>query len=82
MPGSLEELRNRIDEVDRQLARLLEERLRLCREIGEAKARQGAPLRDPAREDEVLSRVPPRLRRIFRVIIDECIDVQRSVVRG
>ena len=82
MPRSLEELRSKIDEVDKQLARLLEERLRLCREIGEAKARVGAPLRDPAREEEVLSRVPPRLKRIFKAIIEECIEVQRGAVEA
>lgn len=53
----LEESRARIDELDELIASLINERLMLCKEIGEEKKRMNKPVRDGKREQEVLSRV-------------------------
>lgn|GEM_PF-442274 len=53
----LEESRARIDELDELIASLINERLTLCQEIGEAKKRMNKPVLDDKREKEVLSRV-------------------------
>lgn len=82
MEERLRELRSRIDELDSILLRLLEERLRVCSEIGALKAELGTPLRDPVREEEVLSRVPQQLRPVFKAIIDSCVSVQEDAVTG
>ena len=51
----LQELRGELDGLDRELTALLERRLALAREIARAKAQRGLPVRDAAREAQVLS---------------------------
>jgi chorismate mutase/prephenate dehydratase len=53
----LRELRTRIDALDRRIVGLLNERAELARAAGEEKALLGQPVRDEAREREVLLRV-------------------------
>lgn len=53
----ISELRSRIDSLDAEIAKLLKERFGLCREIGHIKKESNLPLRDLAREKEVLKRV-------------------------
>ena len=50
-------LRERVDEVDRELIRALNERARIVQEIMALKAEGGAPVYDPKREEEILQRV-------------------------
>jgi chorismate mutase/prephenate dehydratase len=54
---SLEELRNRIDEIDLQLVKLLNERARVVVEIGKFKNKTANPVYAPDREKEVLARI-------------------------
>ncbi|MEM2963825.1 MAG: prephenate dehydratase [Candidatus Bathyarchaeia archaeon] len=53
----LTRLRELMDELDDKLLGLLRSRVDLSRRIGELKKRSGMPVRDPAREREVLKRV-------------------------
>ncbi len=53
-PESIEDWRRRIDEIDRQLVELLNERARCAIEIGRLKRAVGLPLYQPDREKEVL----------------------------
>ena len=50
----LDEWRSRIDEIDRQLLRLLSQRAELSLEIGRAKRQSGEPVLVPEREQEIL----------------------------
>ena len=54
---SLEELRNRIDELDYQLVKLLNERARVVVEIGKFKNKTDKPVYSPDREKDVLARI-------------------------
>ena len=54
---SLEELRQRIDELDDQLVQLLNERARIVVEIGKLKNKTDKPVYAPDREKEVFARV-------------------------
>mgnify|MGYP000011620354 CR=1 FL=1 len=54
--NSLDDLRNRINEVDREILRLLSKRVELARKIGELKKMKGIPIVDYERELEVLAR--------------------------
>jgi prephenate dehydrogenase/chorismate mutase len=54
---ALDDVRRRIDEVDVQLAALLAERLALSGEIADVKAELNISIKDPSRENEVLTRV-------------------------
>ena len=54
---SLDDLRNRIDNIDRQLVELLNERAQVVIEIGKLKSKTDAPVYAPDREKQVLTKV-------------------------
>ncbi|WP_187647207.1 prephenate dehydratase [Nitrosophilus labii] len=53
----LEELRKRIDEIDDKLLELLNERMKIVKEVGELKNKTRAPIYRPEREQEILNRL-------------------------
>jgi len=74
----LERLRQAIDEVDADLVRLLDQRARLARQVGDLKAEKQLEVYAPARESQVFKRVfglssgdfpRPGLEAVFREII-------------
>jgi chorismate mutase / prephenate dehydratase len=84
-PEELDDLRLRIDAVDEEIVRLLDERARLARRIGEIKLAKGLEAYAPARERKVLDRVSslsrgefPRtgLHAVFREIISCSISLE------
>ncbi len=54
---SLEELRKKIDELDHQLVKLLNERARVVVEIGKLKNKTDKPVYSPDREKNVFARI-------------------------
>jgi len=54
---SLEELRKKIDELDHQLVKLLNERARVVVEIGKLKSKTDKPIYAPDREKDVFARI-------------------------
>jgi chorismate mutase len=79
------ELRERVDEVDRELIRALNERARIVQEIMSLKAERGAPVYDPKREEEILRRVVEQnegpiydssMRDIFELILHRIRDLE------
>jgi chorismate mutase len=79
------ELRERVDEVDRELIRSLNERARIVQEIMALKAEAGAPVYDPKREEEILQRVVEQnegpiydssMRDIFELILHRIRDLE------
>jgi 3-deoxy-7-phosphoheptulonate synthase/chorismate mutase len=88
----IEDLRSRVDEVDRELIRILNERARIVQEIVEIKAEAGKPLFDPRREEEILQKVAEQnkgpiydtsMREIFELILHRIrdLEVQREEFR-
>jgi len=82
----LEEYRVLIDDVDRRIVALLNERTQVVEEIGRVKRASELPIYEPKREDQVFANVtgsnsgpmsPDALRRIFERIIDEMRKIQR-----
>lgn len=57
MEENLDVFRGQIQEIDREIVRLLQERVRLAIEIGHIKNSRSLPVADLAREREVLSNV-------------------------
>ena len=51
---TLEILRERINGVDRELMGLISQRIQIALEIGKLKNKAGIPVRDEAREEEVI----------------------------
>jgi chorismate mutase len=79
------ELRERVDEVDRELIWALNERARIVQEIMALKAEAGAPVYDPKREEEILQRVVEQntgpiydssMRDIFELILHRIRDLE------
>ena len=59
--ASLEELRERLDEIDGQLVDLYERRMKVCEEVGEYKVKAGRKVFDRQREKEKLADVASRV---------------------
>ncbi len=87
MADSLSGFRERIDACDAQIIRLINERLKICLEVGEYKSAQGIAVRDEARENEVIARIldgnegpcPPEvLERIYRILIDTAVRLEEE----
>ena len=90
---TLEQLRQRIDELDEDLVRLLNERASCALQIGEIKKTMGLPMYQPEREAEVLRRVraasvalsgplgPEAIARLFERVIDEARGLELKAVR-
>jgi len=84
---TLEELRNRIDVLDRQLVELLNERARAALLIGHLKAATSLPVYEPAREKVIYNNVRANnkgplpdieLTHIYERIIDVMRALQRN----
>ena len=51
----LKDLRKKIDEIDRDIVRLIDERMKVSVKVGEIKKKNNAPIFDPKREKEVIA---------------------------
>ena len=78
-------LRERVDEVDQDLVRALNERASIVQEIVAMKAEAGVPLFDPKREEEILQRImqynegpiyDTSMREIFELILHRIRDLE------
>ena len=84
---TLAKCRERIDQIDRRLVELLNERTSVAEEIGRAKRGADLPIYEPKRETEVFNNITSHnrgpltgdgLKRIFERIIDEMRRVQKD----
>jgi chorismate mutase-like protein len=82
----LEEFRVLVDDVDRRIVALLNERTRVVENIGRVKRQTNLPIYEPKREDQVFANISSTnrgplteeaVRRIFERIIDEMRMIQR-----
>ncbi|HKX32267.1 MAG TPA: chorismate mutase [Blastocatellia bacterium] len=79
-PRTIEDWRRRIDEIDLELVKLLNERAKCAIEIGQLKKQQGLAISAPQREAQVLANVTAAnrgpleaeaIRRLFERVIEE-----------
>ncbi|OAS13800.1 bifunctional 3-deoxy-7-phosphoheptulonate synthase/chorismate mutase [Paenibacillus oryzisoli] len=86
--SKLDDLRNRIDEVNENLRELLSERARITQEIGQEKEKQGVPKFDPLREKQMLDALVARntgpfdddtIRHLFKQIFQASLTLQQTV---
>ena len=84
--AELERCRVLVDDVDRRLVALLNERTRVVQDIGRVKRQTQMPIYEPKREDQVFANIgasnggpltAEAVRRIFERIIDEMRMIQR-----
>lgn len=80
--------RKKIDELDRELVRLLNERARCAAEIGKLKRQNSLPIQQPNREQEVFQKAfdandgplpNEAVRRIFERIVEEGRELQKRL---
>ncbi len=83
----LAECRDTIDEIDRRILKLLNERTNVVEEIGRVKRECALPIYEPKREEQVFENVTTHnngplsgaaVKRVFERIIDEMRTVQRE----
>jgi chorismate mutase len=83
--------RKRIDEIDQQIVKLLNERAQCAVEIGRLKKSVGLPAWQPQREAEILRNIvkanegpldDAAIRRLFERIIDEARSLERHSMDG
>ncbi len=88
---NLSDWRRRIDEIDKKLVELLNERSHCALEIGRIKQESNIPLYQPDRESEVLQNAESEnkgpltdaaIRRLFERIIDEARSAERLAMHG
>jgi chorismate mutase len=84
--AEIPKLRKKVDAIDDQILTALCERVNVCRAIGDAKRKQGKPIKDSSRENEVYKRIkeksvefeldPIQIERVYREIVNMCSAVQ------
>ena len=83
----LDEFRVSIDDIDRRIVELINERTRVVEEIGRIKREAQLPVYEPKREEQVFANITSAnqgpipsdsVRRIFERIIDEMRSIQRQ----
>ena len=86
---TIEDWRRKIDEIDRKLVALLNERSQCAVEVGKLKRETRDPLYQPERERQILENVAQAnrgplpetaIRRLFERILDEARAVERIVM--
>lgn len=88
---TIDEIRMRIDEIDRQLLMIFNERADLALQIGEIKKELGLPVYDPSREKRIFEAMKASnpgpldddaIVRMFERVIDESRRLERLRTKG
>ena len=88
---NISDWRRRMDEIDKKLVELLNERSQCALEVGRLKQAAGMPIYQPTRENEVLANAAHNnkgpltdaaIRRLFERIIDEARSAERVAMHG
>jgi chorismate mutase len=84
--AEIPKLRQKVDAIDDQILKALCERVKVCKAIGDAKKKQGKPVRDASRENEVYNRIREKgaqlglnssqVEAVYREIVNMCSAVQ------
>ena len=76
--AGLEEHRKEINRIDTEMAKLFEERMQVCRAIGEYKKEHGLPVKDGAREDAIIAKSRERISDLL--LEPYYVDFQKSLM--
>lgn len=86
---SIESIRSRINDIDKELVQLITDRMACSEEIGKLKTDSASPVRDRAREKEILDRVTAQsgelelpLRIIYEALFAQSRQVQMDLAGG
>ncbi len=76
--GNLEQYREQINSIDTEMAKLFEQRMQVCKAIGEYKKEHAMPVKDTSRESAVLSMGRERIA--DTEIVPYYVEFQKSVM--
>jgi chorismate mutase len=89
---NIEQLRKRIDEVDKQILLSLHKRTEICQSIGLLKKAHGIPIHDFSRENHVYTHIkktavamglnPSHVEAIYSQIVNMCAIAQQAKERN
>jgi len=84
--SEIQQLRKQVDDVDDRILKALSERVKICKAIGNAKKKQGLPVKDSERETAVYRRIKEKAAKlgldsrqveaVYREIVNICSAVQ------
>ncbi|MFH1030187.1 MAG: chorismate mutase [bacterium] len=81
---NLEELRNKIDEVDKEIFLLLKKRFEIVKKVGEYKKANNLPIRDLKREEDIIKRKVREIgmdkelvERMYRLVFEHSYRMQK-----
>lgn len=86
----LQELRQELDQLDREMVVLFERRMALSRQVAQYKLKRGLPVLDASREAQVLdsraamlsdASLAPALRKLFETVMALSRDEQEAFLR-
>ena len=84
----LNEIRKEIDILDNQILELIEKRFELVEKVAKTKKEKGLPIRDIAREEEVINSklqktdLPEEfVKKLYRLIIDTAIKMEKEKIK-
>ena len=86
----LNELRNEIRTIDKELVKLFEKRMTLCRAVGETKLKSQAPVFDAVREEENIRNLTALIENVtdkmyftgwYRLLMDISKEIQKSICK-
>lgn len=82
--NKLEQLRHRIDECDRQIVALLDERMDIAKDVAEYKINVNKPVYDPARERALLKKISElsRYGDLLKTVYQGILSASRSLQSG
>lgn len=83
----IQELRAKIDKTDKEILALIEERFELVNDIARIKKLKGLPIRDLAREEQVIKSKfaltelsEEFVAKLYRLLIDESVRQEEDIV--
>ncbi len=84
---TLESLRAIIDELDQKIMRMLDERFKVCEEIGRLKASSSSPVLDEGREKAILQKIASsglsyggQIAGVYSRIMEESRSLQQRII--
>lgn len=85
----LNNLRKQINDIDQQIAKLLDHRMQLCTMIGQAKQQNSLPIENTYREKEILNNInkmnlthTKQIQAIMLSVFKESKKLQNAIKRG
>jgi chorismate mutase-like protein len=88
----LSNFRDRIDEIDEKIVRLISERLKICKTVAKYKSEKDIPMMQPGRVKEVLAKRrkladelainPDLVENIYKLIVEEACLLEDEIINS